>query len=198
MIIIGAGGHGKVVADNALKNGYTDIAFVDDRITGMCVGFPVLGTTAILGDLDDGYTDFVIAVGSNTARRAIALRYRLPYVSLIHPSAQIGSCVTVGAGTVVMANGVVNACTRIGQHCIINTGAIVEHDNVVEDFVHLASRATLGGTVRVGEMTLVGIGATVKNNVSIGESCVIGAGAAVAGDLERAQTYVGVPARKAR
>lgn len=195
IIIIGAGGHGKVVADNALKNGYTRIAFVDDRVTGMCMGFPVLGTTALLDSLNDGQTDFIIALGDNATRRDIALHHPLPYATLVHPSAQIGSSVAIGEGTVVMANGVVNACARIGRHCIINTGAIVEHDDLLEDFVHLAPRVALGGTVRVGQMTHVGIGATVKNNISIGKNCLIGAGAVVVKDLHRAQTYVGLPAR---
>ncbi len=124
LIIIGAGGHGKVIADNALKNGYKDISFLDDHAAGMCMGFPILGTSDRIKELDDGATDFIIGVGNNEIRAEIAERYDVNWVALIHPSAQISACVSIGKGTVVMAGAVVNACSVIGEHCIINTGTI--------------------------------------------------------------------------
>lgn len=196
LIIIGAGGHGKVIADNALKNGYKDIYFLDDHATDTCMGFPVLGTIAEIEKFNDGATDFVIGIGSNEARKRIAESYDVNWVTLIHPSAQIGIHVSIGKGTVVMAGAIVNVCATIGEHCIINTGAIVEHDNVIGDYVHISPNAALGGTVRVGDLTHVGIGAVVKNNIQICGSSAIGAGAVVVKNINRAGTYIGVPTKE--
>lgn len=196
LIIIGAGGHGKVIADNALKNGYTDIRFLDDHATGACMGFPIIGTAEDIPQFDDGKTDFLIGVGSNAVRKRIAEEYNLNWVTLIHPSAQIGINVSIGKGTVVMAGSIINSCTTIGEHCIINTGTIVEHDNVIGDYVHLSPGAALGGTVRVETQTHVGIGAVVRNNIEICEMCTIGAGAVVVKNIDHGGTYVGVPAKE--
>ena len=196
LIVVGAGGHGKVIADNAMRNGYTDISFIDDCATGQCMGFPIIGVCEELPKLNDGKTDFVIGIGNNAIRKKIAQVYDVNWVSLIHPSAQIAVNVSVGRGTVVMAGAVVNACAMIGEHCIINTSAVIEHDNVIEDYVHISPKAALGGTVRVGTGTHVGIGATVINNIEICADCVIGAGAAVIRKIVESGTYVGVPARK--
>ena len=195
LIIIGAGGHGKVIADNALKNGYKDICFVDDRATGKCMDFTIVGTSADIEKLNDGNTDFIIGIGNNAVRKKIAEQYDVNWVSLIHPSAQIAVNVSIGKGTAVMAGAVINACASVGEHCIINTRAVVEHDNVIEDYVHISPNAALGGTVRVGEQTHIGIGASVRNNIEICEGCIIGAGAVVVKNLTESGTYVGVPAR---
>ena len=192
LVIIGAGGHGKVIADNAQKNGYTDICFVDDTTAGTCMGFPIIGTTESLSALDDGKTGFIIGVGNNEARKRIAQTYDVNWVTLIHPSAQIGACVSVGKGTVVMAGAIINACATIGEHCIINTGAIVEHDNVIGNYVHLSPGVKLSGTVTVGECTWIGTGACVINNIDICANVVIGAGSVVIRNVRKKGTYVGV------
>lgn len=195
LIIIGAGGHGKVVADNALKNGYTDICFVDDNTTDNCMGFPIIGKCDDLENLNDGKTDFVIGIGNNATRKLVAEKYKVNWVAIIHPSAQIAVNVSIGKGTVVMAGAVVNACASIGTHCIINTCAVVEHDNVLEDYVHISPNATLGGTVHIGENTHIGIGATVRNNIDICAGCIVGAGAVVVRDIREKGIYIGVPAK---
>ena len=196
LVIIGAGGHGKVIADSAWKNGYTNICFVDDNATGDVMGFPIIGTSIEIERLNDGNTDFVIGIGNNATRKLIAEKYDVNFVTLVHPSAQIGVNVSIGKGTVVMAGAVINPCAMVGEHCIINTGAIVEHDNVIEDYAHISPNAALGGTVRVGECTHIGIGATVKNNTEICSDCTIGAGAVVVKNIKEPGTYVGVPIRK--
>lgn len=195
LIIIGAGGHGKVIADNAAKNGYTDICFLDDHATGNCMGFPIIGTVADIPARNDGKTDFVIAVGNNETRKRIAEAHEVNWVTLIHPSAQIALNVAIGKGTVVMANAVINVCAAVGEHCIINSGAIVEHDNVIGDYVHISPNAALGGAVQVGDLTHVGIGAVVRNNIRICDRCTIGAGAVVVKDIKSRGTYVGIPSR---
>ena len=198
LVIIGAGGHGKVIADNALKNGYTDICFVDDYATGEVMGFPIIGTSADIPKLDDGKTDFVIGIGNNAVRKMIAEKYNVNWVSLLHPSAQIAVNVSVGKGTAVMAGAVINACATVGEHCIINTRAVIEHDDIIEDYVHISPNAALGGTVHIGEETHIGIGVTVINNIDICGNCLIGAGATVVRNIEDLGMYVGVPARKIR
>lgn len=95
-----------------------------------------------------------------------------------------------------MANSIINPSTKIGKHCIINTGAIIEHDNTIENYVHISPNATLCGTVKVGECTHVGAGAIIKNNTNIIDNCIIGAGATVVNDINKKGTYVGVPAKK--
>lgn len=196
LVIIGAGGHGKVIADNALKNGYTDICFLDDYATGVCMDFPIVGTSAKIADFHDGKTDFVIAVGSNEIRKQIAETYAVNWITLVHPSAQIAACVSIGKGTVVMAGVVINSCAVIGEHCIINSSAVVEHDNAIGNYVHISPNAALGGTVRVEDLTHVGIGAVVRNNIRICGRSTIGAGAVVIKNIERPGTYIGVPAKE--
>ena len=196
LIIIGAGGHGKVIADAALKNGYTNICYIDDHATGDVMGFPIIGTSADIERLNDGSTDFIIGIGNNEVRKTIAETHNVNWVSIVHPSAQIAFNVEIGKGTVVMANAVVNVCATVGEHCIINTGAIVEHDNVIENYAHISPNVALGGTVRIGSLTHVGIGATVKNNIDICSDCTIGAGAVVVKNIKEPGTYVGVPIRK--
>lgn len=196
LIIVGAGGHGKVIADNALKNGYESICFVDDEAIGDVMEFPVIGTGADVERLNDGNTDFIIGIGSNTVRKTIAERYRVNWVSIVHPSAQIAWNVKIGKGTVVMANAVINAGATVGEHCIINTGAIVEHDNVIENYAHISPNVALGGTVRIGERSHIGIGATVKNNTDICSDCTVGAGAVVIKNIKEPGTYIGVPIKK--
>ena len=196
LIIIGAGGHGKVIVDAALKNGYTNICYIDDHATGDVMGFPIIGTSADIERLNDGGTDFIIGIGNNAVRKAIAEKYNVNWVSIVHPSAQIAFNAEIGKGTVVMANAVVNVCATVGEHCIINTGAIVEHDNVIENYAHISPNVALGGTVRIGTLTHVGIGATVKNNTEICSECTIGAGAVVVKNIKEPGTYVGVPIRK--
>ena len=165
LIIIGAGGHGKVIADAALKNGYTNICYIDDHATGDVMGFPIIGTSTDIERVNDGITDFIIGIGNNAIRKTVAEKYNVNWVSIVHPSAQIAFNAEIGKGTVVMANAVVNVCATVGEHCIINTGAIVEHDNVIENYAHISPNVALGGTVRIGSLTHVGIGATVKNTV---------------------------------
>lgn len=196
LVIIGAGGHGKVIADCALKNGYTEICFVDDHAKGMCMGFPIIGTTSDLDMLNDDATDFLIGIGSNHVRKRIAERYALPWITLVHPSAQLAVDVKLGIGTVVMAGAVINASAQVGEHCIVNTCAVVEHDNMLGDYVHISPGAALGGTVCIGSLTHIGIGAVVRNNIEISGNCTVGAGTVVVKNIDFGGTYIGVPARK--
>lgn len=196
LVIIGASGHGKVVADTALKCGYQNIIFLDDNAEGELLGFPIVGRIPEAMTLNDGDTDFIIAIGNNITRKMIAEKYDLNWATLIHPAAVIGSDVQIGAGTVVMAMAVIQPDAVVGEHCIINTHSVVEHDNHIDNFVHICPRAALAGTVHVGECTQIGIGATIRNNISICDNCVIGAGAVVVKGIEESGTYIGVPVKR--
>lgn len=198
LVIIGASGHGKVIADIALRNGYEIVGFLDDNdALEEIVGFPVLGGVSEIPRYQME-CEFIIAIGSNQIREMIAKQYAVKWAILIHPTAVIGMDVQIEVGTVVMANAVINPSARIGKHCIINTGAVIEHDNFLQDYVHVSPNATLAGTVHVGERVHVGVGVCVKNNTSIAADVTIGAGAAVVKDITEAGVYVGVPTRRMR
>lgn len=199
LIIIGASGHGKVVADIAKKNEYTDISFLDDNTElSECAGYPVIGTCS---DLDKIECDFVVAIGDAHIRKQLQERISSAgkcAVTLIHPDAVIGENVVVGEGTVIMAGAVVNPYATIGKGCIINTCASVDHDSTVGDYVHISVGAHLSGIVEVGKNTWIGVGAVVNNCITICENCTVGAGSVVIKDIEESGTYVGVPAKKVK
>ena len=190
IIIIGASGHGRVVADIVRRTGDNIYGFLDDD----------LSKPNVIGKIDDcrKFLDkfFIIAIGNNEIRKCIAEKYSdLNYYTAIHPMAVISSDVQIGKGTVIMANAVVNASARIGNHCIINTSAVVEHDNVIEDYVHISPNVTLCGAVAVGEKTHIGAGVTVRNNLHICGDAIIGAGAVVVNDILKPGQYIGIPAK---
>lgn len=200
LIIIGAGGHSKVVADIAIKmNKWQSITFLDDDETiQTSTGLEVIGKTA------DAFTykeeaDFFVAIGSNATREKIQeklIAEGLNIVNLIHPSAVIGTEVEIGIGTVVMAGVVINSTSRIGKGCIINTSSSLDHDNVIKDYVHISPGVNMAGTVKVCKGSWIGIGSVISNNVNICSGCKVGAGAVVVKDITEPGTYVGVPVRR--
>jgi sugar O-acyltransferase (sialic acid O-acetyltransferase NeuD family) len=200
LLIIGAGGHGKVVADIAVKmNKWQSVAFLDsDDSIKTCLGLDVIGkTTDALAFKDD--FDFFVAIGSNATRERIQEKLEsgaASVVTLIHPDAVIGTGVKISAGVCVMAGVVINSSTSIGKGCIINTCSSLDHDNVIEDYVHISPGVNLAGRVRVMRNSWIGIGAVVSNNISICSNCIVGAGAVVIKDIIESGTYVGVPAYK--
>ena len=194
LAIIGASGHGRVVADIARKNGYSEIVFLDDdENIHECGGYPVIGKSVEAGMID---ADVIVGIGNASVRRRI--QESIPdekLIILIHPDAVVEEDIVIGTGTVVMAGTVINPGARIGKGCIINTCSCVDHDCEVGDYVHIAVGSHLCGTVSVGNGTWIGAGATVSNNVSICSNCMIGAGSIVVKNIDLAGTYFGVPAR---
>ena len=190
LIIIGASGHGKVAADIAGLNGYTDIVFLDDNENvKSCGGYKVIGNSKTVTD-----GDVFIAIGYSEIRKRLSEGRNV--VTLIHPHAVIARDAVIGEGTVVMAGAVINPGARIGRGCIINTCSSVDHDCDIGDYCHVAVGAHLCGTVKTGESTWIGAGATVSNNINICGNCTIGVGCVVVKDIEEPGTYVGVPAKK--
>lgn len=199
LLIIGAGGHGKVIADIAEKLGvYEEISFLDDGEVKECLGYKVVGKVLDMVNYVSTH-DVFVAIGNGRIRKAFIeslLNAGASVPTLIHPSAVIGKNVTIGVGTAVMAGTVINPSSSLGKGVILNTCSSIDHDCVVEDYVHLAVGVRVAGTVRIGENSFLGAGSTVKNNVNICSDCVIGAGGVVINDIIEPATYVGVPAKK--
>ena len=193
--IIGASGHGKVIADIAKKNGYSEISFFDDNENiHECGSYPVTGKSAEARIFDG---DIIVGIGNAAIRKKI--QEMLPVeklVTLIHPDAVIAEDVVIGVGTVVMAGAVVNSGVQIGNGCIINTCSSVDYDCILGDYVHIAVGSHLCGTVSVGSETWIGAGAIVSNNVAICSNCMIGAGAVVVKNLVKVGIYIGIPAKR--
>ena len=198
LVIFGAGGHGKVVADIA-SNYYEEILFfVDKAADDSCLGYQVSDDQTLLEEHLCN-SDFFVAIGNAAVRERITRQLQergANFVTLIHPNAVIGKNVVIGKGTVVMPGAIINAESQIGSGCIINTASSVDHDCKVLDYAHISVGTHLCGTVTVGERTWVGAGATVSNNINICADCMIGAGAVIVKDIEEKGTYVGVPVRK--
>ena len=191
IVIYGASGHGKVIADIAILNGYRDIVFYDDDPNKNQFGeYEVVHSFEGLEDYDR-----IIGIGDNATREKI-LQTQENIVTLIHPTAVIAADVSIGAGTVVMANAVINPGSRIGKGVIINTCASIDHDNRIGDYSHISVAAHTAGTVTLGNRVFMGIASAIINNVSIADDVKIGAGSVVLHDIDREGTYVGVPVRK--
>ena len=199
LLLIGASGHGKVVADIALLNGYEIMGFLDDNPDiKEIMGYPVLGKIA---DAEKyiGQTDFCISIGKAPIRKRLMSELSkkgASFPKLIHPNAVVGMKVEIGEGTVVMAGAVINPEAHIGQGCIINTCASVDHDCKIHDYVHISVGARVAGIVEIEEGTWVGAGAVIKQVIRICENCTIGAGAVVVKDIEKSGVYVGIPAKE--
>lgn len=199
--IIGAGGHGKVVADVVLVCGSHDVlGFLDDAPTLLgrtILGRPVLGPIHRWQAL--GVEALIPAIGDNRSRCSVfrcVAEAGAVIAHAVHPRAIVAGSATIGAGTVVMAGAIVNAEADVAEDVIINTGAIVEHDCGIGAHVHVAPAACLAGGVMVGEGSFVGMGARVLPGVRIGAWCIIGAGAVVTRDLPDRAKVAGVPARR--
>ena len=199
LAILGAGGHGRVVADCAERMGWSEIAFFDDNPNAEKPGPWELAGTGV--DLLASVTDFeafVVGIGINRIRleRQQALVAAGGQVAtLIHPAATVSRHAVIGAGSVVFAGAVVNVGAVVGQACILNTGCGIDHDDRLADGVHVSPGAHLGGGVSVGEASWIGLGASVREGISIGRDVRVGAGAAVVRNLADGLTVVGNPAR---
>ena len=199
VIIIGAGGHAKVIADIIYKSGDNLIGFLDDNLANIGKEKKkkkkVLGTTKDIENYNKNY--FIIGIGNNSIRKKINNENNLKLYTAIHPSAIIAQDVKIGIGSVIMAGVVINPGTVIGKNCIINTCSSLDHDNLLEDYVHISPGAHLAGTVSVKEGTWICTGAIIKNNITIGKNNIIGAGSVVIKDIiDENTTYIGVPARR--
>lgn len=198
--MVGAGGHGKVVADILICQGIAVRGFLDDASAtwgSTRLGLPILGPVAAYADYaPDG---LALGVGANAIRRQIVTQLDCGAADLwraaIHPRAVVAASARLGIGAVIMAGAVINPDTVLGDHVIINTGASVDHDCLIGDYVHLAPGVHLSGGVRVGAGTLVGVGGAIAPGRTVGAWTTVGAGAVVVRDIPDGVTAKGVPAR---
>lgn len=202
-IVVGAGGHGKVVLYVLSRlPEYQVLGYVDSRDYGEILGFPHLGDDSILPDLakQSGIAAVVgvgkVRAGSNRATlftRLNSLGFALP--AIVAPTAIVAPDVSIGEGSVVMDGAIIQPGCQLGNLCIVNTGAILDHDCVLGNDVHVSTGARLSGAARVGQGSLIGVGASLIQLVQVGRGCTIGGGASVVKDCLEPGTYVGVPAK---
>jgi sugar O-acyltransferase (sialic acid O-acetyltransferase NeuD family) len=208
IVVIGASGHAKVVIDVIEKEGRYQIAGLIDSLKPagekVC-GYEILGAEDKLaalvasGDIQGG----LIAIGDNWKRYLVSEKVKsmMPgfnFISSLHPSVQIGSGVSIGDGSVLMAGAIVNSDSRIGRFCILNTKSSLDHDGVMEDFSSLAPNATTGGKVTIGGFSAVSLGASIIQGVRIGEHSVLGAGSLAVDDIPHHSVAYGTPAKVIR
>ena len=206
LIILGAGGHGKVVAETALAtNKYQKISFLDDKFSKNSFSKDFFKIN-IIGDLSfaqelktqEMFNDAIVAIGNSSIRlkwikKLKKLNYTIP--SILHPSAWISPSSTIQDGTVVFAQAAIQSNAIIGSGSIINTSSSVDHDCILKEGVHICPGARLAGDVKVGEKSIVGIGASINEGIFIGKNVIVGAGAAVISDLDDNVIAKGVPAK---
>lgn len=202
LAILGAGGHGSVVADCAEVLGWDRIDLFDDQPAASARGlWPVIGGSADFRERAGDYDAVIVGIGANRVRlafhRELAER-GVTIATLIHPAATVSRHARIGAGTVVFAGAVVNVGAALGQACIINTCAGVDHDCQLADGVHISPGAHLGGGVLVGECSWIGIGAAVRHGAVVGRDAQVGAAAAVVSIVPDDAVVAGVPAKPLR
>lgn len=200
LAILGASGHGKVIADSAEQTGWDQIVFFDDAWPSLQANgrYVVAGDTEALLKRLGEYQGVIVGIGNNAIRmkkHRLLAEHGAPLASIIHPSACISPHAHIGPGTAVMANAVINTDSRLGLSCIVNTGATIDHDCMIGDGVHVCPGAHVAGGVEIGNDSWIGIGSCVRQSIVIGRNLMVGAGAAVVSDVPNGCTVVGVPAR---
>lgn len=200
LLILGAGGHGKVVADVAMQMGkWKSVAFLDDRQGLKSVtGYPVIGNLNDFALVQENFQYAFVGIGNGELRlewlrTLLDVGFEVP--TLIHPFTAISKHSFIGIGTVVMAGVVINASTKIGEGCILNTSSTVDHDCVLGDGVHLSPGVHLSGTVHIGRSSWLCTGSNVSNNLNIGKNVVVAAGATVIDSIPDNVMVAGVPAK---
>ncbi|WP_211185170.1 acetyltransferase [Pseudoalteromonas arctica] len=201
LAVVGASGHGKVIADIAEQLGFI-VNFYDDAYPSKTYieHWPIHGTCADLIALNNTSTtpnDVVVAIGNNNIRQQkiqLLQQNGFNLITLIAPTAVISQYATIAQGSVVFAGAIINAFANIGIGCIVNTSAIIEHDCAIGDFTHICPNTALAGGVIIGSKSWVGIGSQIKQLIVIGDNCMIGAGSTVIKNIPDNVTAFGSPA----
>jgi sugar O-acyltransferase (sialic acid O-acetyltransferase NeuD family) len=204
VIIIGSSGHAKVIIDAINKgNHYEVIGLIDDfREVGECtLNIPVIGKVSDVEAHKGINCSWIIGIGDNKQRHRIyskLMDLRLNYLNIIHPSAIIGNDVSIGVGNFIAAGTIINSGTSIGNHCIINTGAQLDHDNKLHDFVSIAPKAALAGNVTIGRGSYIGMGTNIIEKINVANQTIIGAGSVVTRNIPRFKVAYGNPCKEQR
>jgi UDP-N-acetylbacillosamine N-acetyltransferase len=203
LIIVGGGGHGRVVADCAESTGhYHKIIFLDDCFEQRKENsrWPITGPINHWENYRDS-ADFIVAIGNNTLRASIIQQLssaKCYIATLIHPTAFVSTNSNIGQGVVVFANAVVNVGARVDQGCIINTAATIDHDCHIHAYCHISPGVNIAGGVKVGKFSWLGIGSSVVEYITIAENTQSGAGAVITSSTQSNTLYLGVPATPIR
>jgi sugar O-acyltransferase (sialic acid O-acetyltransferase NeuD family) len=200
LAILGASGHGKVVADTAIAAGWQSVTFFDDAFPRKETVGPwmIRGSSMELVEQLSTFHGVIVAIGDNGTRLRLQMQLvdaGATMVTIVHPGAWVSTHSKLGFGTVVMAGAVINIGAKLGRANIVNTSATVDHDCQLDDGVHISPGAHLGGGVRVGACSWIGIGSSVRHLIEIGADVVVGAGAVVTKDIAPKEVVVGNPAR---
>jgi len=193
MILYGASGHAKVICSILESNEIAIQGIFDDNAL-----VSRLDEYLSLGKYDANILSnekLIISIGDNKIRMEVAKKIKHDFASVSHGLSIIDRLTSIGVGTVVFHNVVIQRGTQVGNHVIINTNASIDHDCIIEDFVHISPNSTLCGNIRIGVGTQVGAGATIIPNLKIGKWCKIGAGAVVTKDIPDYSVVVGVPGK---
>lgn len=198
LFVVGGGGHAKVVVEVARSAGWDVVAVFDPGAAENVLGVPVRGDDNDIAAFvkDTGVRMAAVAIGNNHLRRRLAITVRelgCETPAIVHGRAWVSPSSQIARGVVVMAGAVINASARIGEDAIVNTMAIVEHDCVLGIAVHAAPRSVMGGTCRIGDGALFGIGATARPGIIVGKDAIVGAGCVVVSDVAAGNTLVGNP-----
>ncbi len=191
MYLLGASGHGKVIAEIAELNNLSINGFIDKN-----EDLKEILNYKVLHEIPLQTIKIVISIGANKIRKHIVEQNNnFNYFVLIHPNTSISKRALIDEGTVIMAGVSINSEVKIGKHCIINTNASIDHECILADYVHISPNVALAGNVEIGEGTHVGIGTSVIQGIKIGKWCTIGAGAVIIKDIPDGLTVVGNPGR---
>jgi len=198
LIIIGAGGHARVVIDAAIKAEYSILGIIDVNFTGSpekIMGYDVIGDYSVLTNYPKDSTCVFIAIGENSQRekffnKVIEDGFNIPVI--IHPTAIISDNMEIDGGSFVNAGAIINAKAQIMTGSIINTGAIIDHEVIIGKFCHIAPGVCISGRTKVGNHSFIGTGASVIDKISIGNNVIIGAGSIIIKDIESETKVVGV------
>lgn len=206
LIVYGASGHGKVVADAAQCAGWSVFGFADDdpkKENADILNWRVVacGYENLVRVCTKEKATVIIGIGNNAARKRAfekIVESGIELATIVHPKAIRSESVKIGQGTVVFAAAVINPDTKIGENAIINTSSSIDHDNVIGDHTHISPGVSLGGTVSVGEGSHIGIGSSIKNNINVGKWTVCGAGSVIVSNIPDCVIAYGVPAKVIR
>lgn len=201
VVIVGAGGHAKVIADILRENGEYEIAgLVDCNPDKSFWGIPVLGNDDDLARIyrEKAIKYAFVALGNGKLRERVTkrvLEVGFQVINVISKAAVVSRSACLGTGIVIMPGAVINADVKIGDGCIINTNASIDHEGILGEYTHIAPGCAVSGKVRIGKHCLLGTGSRVIDQIDIGDDTIVGAGAAVVKNLRGNCTAVGVPAR---